>query len=52
MVILKYGGVYADIDVECRKPLDTVLLPSDAMVVGWEVEVPTDEVWNRSGGSV
>jgi hypothetical protein len=43
MVILKFGGVYADVDVECRKPLDGVVLPTDTMIVGWEAEVPTDE---------
>jgi hypothetical protein len=42
MVILRMGGVYADIDVECRQPLDTVIRPSDTMVVGWESEVSTD----------
>ncbi|EFJ45370.1 hypothetical protein VOLCADRAFT_105912 [Volvox carteri f. nagariensis] len=42
MVILRLGGVYADIDVELRQPLDTVLLPTDTLVVGWEAEVATD----------
>ncbi len=43
MVILRYGGVYADVDVECRKPLDDVIRPTDTLVVGWEVEVSSDE---------
>ncbi|GIL46724.1 hypothetical protein Vafri_3637 [Volvox africanus] len=42
MVVLRLGGVYADIDVELRQPLDTVMGPTDTMVVGWEAEVATD----------
>lgn len=38
MVILRYGGVYADKGIECRKPLDSVIRPADTMVVGWEWE--------------
>ena len=41
MVVLRMGGVYADVDVECRQPLDHVIQPTDTMVVGWEGEVPT-----------
>ena len=40
MVVLRMGGVYTDSDVECRKPLDEVILPSDALVAGWEAEFP------------
>ncbi|QDZ23394.1 glycosyltransferase [Chloropicon primus] len=43
MVIYKYGGVYTDIDTECKTPLDEVLLPTDTMVVGWEYEGTTQE---------
>ncbi|GFR43765.1 hypothetical protein Agub_g4877 [Astrephomene gubernaculifera] len=42
MVVLRLGGVYADIDVELRQPLDSVLGPTDTLVVGWEAEVATD----------
>ena len=42
LVVLRNGGVYADIDVECRQPLDGVLLPTDTLVTGWESEVPSD----------
>ncbi|GLC37790.1 hypothetical protein PLESTB_001477000 [Pleodorina starrii] len=42
MVILRLGGVYADIDVELRQPLDSVIGPTDTLVVGWEAEVATD----------
>jgi hypothetical protein len=42
MVVLRLGGVYADIDVECRQPLDRVIRPTDTMVVGWEAEVASD----------
>ena len=43
MIIYKYGGVYTDIDTECKAPLDAVLLPTDTMVVGWEYESETQE---------
>lgn len=43
MVVLRLGGVYADIDVECRQPLDDILRPTDTMVVGWESEVASDK---------
>lgn len=36
MVVLRHGGVYADIDTEVRQPLDSVLEPFDTLVVGWE----------------
>mmetsp|Transcript_13518 Transcript_13518/g.38436 ORF Transcript_13518/g.38436 Transcript_13518/m.38436 type:complete len:382 (-) Transcript_13518:1448-2593(-) len=44
MVLLRYGGIYADIDTECKIPIDTLLLPTDAMVVGWENEWATNAV--------
>lgn len=37
------GGVYADIDTECRKPLNNLILPRDTLVVGWENEFSTAE---------
>eukprot|EP00218_Dolichomastix_sp_CCMP3274_P014156 CAMPEP_0170135690 /NCGR_PEP_ID=MMETSP0033_2-20121228/2605_1 /TAXON_ID=195969 /ORGANISM="Dolichomastix tenuilepis, Strain CCMP3274" /LENGTH=1019 /DNA_ID=CAMNT_0010371293 /DNA_START=85 /DNA_END=3144 /DNA_ORIENTATION=+ len=43
MTVLKNGGVYADVDTECRAPLDAFLYPSDTLVVGWENEFATDE---------
>lgn len=39
MVLLRLGGVYADIDVECRQPLDSVIQPADTLLVGWDDEV-------------
>ncbi len=36
--MLRAGGVYADVDTECRQPLDGVLRANDSMVVGWENE--------------
>lgn len=42
MVILRQGGVYADVDVECKQPLDNIIRSFDTMVVGWESEVSTD----------
>jgi len=43
LVVLRLGGVYADIDTECRVGLDAVIRQSDTMVVGWEAEVPDAE---------
>uniref|UniRef100_A0A383WPH4 Methyltransferase FkbM domain-containing protein n=1 Tax=Tetradesmus obliquus TaxID=3088 RepID=A0A383WPH4_TETOB len=39
MVVLRLGGVYADIDVECRQPLDGVIQPADTLLVGWDAEL-------------
>jgi mannosyltransferase OCH1-like enzyme len=41
MVLLRTGGVYADIDVECMQPLDKLIQPTDTLVVGWEGELPS-----------
>ena len=41
LVVLRYGGVYADVDTECRVPLDELLAPTDTLVVGWENEFAT-----------
>ena len=43
LVVLKEGGVYADMDAGCVKPIDTFISPTDALVVGWENECATDE---------
>ncbi len=43
MVVLRMGGIYADIDTECRKPLNNLILPRDTLVVGWENEFSTAE---------
>ncbi|KAF8068401.1 HOC1 [Scenedesmus sp. PABB004] len=40
MVVLRLGGVYADVDVECRTPLDAVIAPADTLLVGWDAETP------------
>lgn len=42
LVILKYGGVYADIDIECRKFLDDMIDVKDILIVGWENEFELD----------
>jgi mannosyltransferase OCH1-like enzyme len=50
LIVLHTGGVYADIDTECRKPLDRFLRASDTLVVGWENEFRTDEMaYSRQG---
>jgi mannosyltransferase OCH1-like enzyme len=43
-VVLRLGGVYADLDTECRKPLSDLIQPRDTLVAGWENEfaVPVD----------
>ena len=38
MVVLRLGGVYADMDTECRQPLNDLVQPHDTMIVGWENE--------------
>lgn len=40
MVILRHGGVYADVDAECRRPLDGLLHSKDTLVAGWDNEFP------------
>ena len=38
MIVLRAGGVYADLDAECRRPLDGMLHSKDALVAGWDNE--------------
>lgn len=38
LVVLKQGGFYADIDVECRVPLDSWVAPDAELIVGTENE--------------
>ena len=38
------GGVYADVDTECRRPLDDIIKPRDTMIVGWENEFAALEI--------
>lgn len=42
-MVLRYGGVYAEVGVECATPLDSVLRPGDSLVTGWEAEAATDD---------
>lgn len=44
MVVLQYGGLYADMDTECRKPFDELIQENDAMIAGWERESATPEI--------
>ena len=39
--MLRYGGVYADVDTECGSPLDNIILPDDTFLAGWEDEYAT-----------
>jgi hypothetical protein len=39
LVVLRHGGVYADIDTECAQPLDDFIRNTDTLIAGWEGEV-------------
>ncbi len=41
MVVLRMGGVYMDGNVECRRSLDELILPGDALMAsqGWAASV-------------
>lgn len=43
MVVLLHGGVYADSDTECKRPLDSVISSKDKMLAGWELEFGTEQ---------
>ena len=47
MVVLRLGGVYADIDCECLQSFDQLIRPRDTMVVAWENEFSTAEEARR-----
>ena len=47
MVVLKYGGVYADVDTECRQPLDPLVQEEDSLIVGLEQDFPSWEAAYR-----
>jgi len=36
LVLLRRGGVYADADARCVRPLEQLLRPEDTLVAGWE----------------
>ena len=42
-MVLRLGGVYADVDTECKAPLNDLIKPRDTLVVGWENEFSTAE---------
>ena len=44
MVVLRMGGLYADVDTECRRAMDDIIKPRDTMLVGWENEFATPEI--------
>jgi mannosyltransferase OCH1-like enzyme len=49
-----HGGVYADIDTVCLRPLETVLRPDDSFVVPRRVQPidPSERFWNAFMASV
>lgn len=42
--MLRHGGLYADVDTECGRPLDELITAHDSLVVGWEDEYPTPQL--------
>ncbi|KAL3159283.1 hypothetical protein ABBQ32_011245 [Trebouxia sp. C0010 RCD-2024] len=44
MVVLRMGGLYADVDTECRRAMDDIIKPRDTLLVGWENEFATPEI--------
>lgn len=38
MAVLRHGGVSADLDAECVRPLDALLRSGDTLVAGWDNE--------------
>eukprot|EP00775_Hariotina_reticulata_P008242 gene8242-8432_t len=49
MLILRLGGVYADIDVECKQPLDPIIQPSDTLLSGWDTELVQPQLAAQQG---
>ena len=43
MVVLRYGGLYADIDTKCGLSLETLIRPEDTFLAGWEKDFATAE---------
>ena len=44
MVVLRMGGLYADVDTECRRAMDDIIKPRDTLLAGWENEFATPEI--------
>lgn len=38
--MLRMGGAWADIDTECRQPLDGAIKATDTLLVGWDADAP------------
>jgi FkbM family methyltransferase len=51
MALLRFGGVVADTDVECVRPLDDVILPADTLVAGWGAFAANGGGGAASGGA-
>ncbi len=49
MVVLRLGGVYADLDAECRRPLDGLIASRDTLVAGWDNEFATAKAAIEAG---
>lgn len=47
MVLLKHGGLYTDVDTECKQPMDQLVLPRDSLIVGLEQDFPSWEAAYR-----
>ncbi|KAK9794075.1 hypothetical protein WJX73_008696 [Symbiochloris irregularis] len=44
MVVLKHGGVSADVDTDSARSMDELMQPGDRLVVGWEREYADDQL--------
>lgn len=42
MILLRFGGVYADLDTECRRSFDEFIQPTDSLIAGWESDFPDE----------
>lgn len=49
MVVLRHGGMYADADAECRRPLEGLLRSGDTLVAGWDTEFSEPRVALEAG---
>jgi predicted O-linked N-acetylglucosamine transferase (SPINDLY family)/mannosyltransferase OCH1-like enzyme/glycosyltransferase involved in cell wall biosynthesis len=49
VILHELGGVYADLDCVCLKPIDT-LLPADGLAIAYEPQAHADSPWARERG--
>ena len=44
LVVLRHGGIYADIDTECGVDFDELIQPDDTFLAGWEDEFASADI--------